>query len=181
MNYIKDTLEYLLKFFQWWVVIQPWELAIRTRFGKRLKVLQPGTHFRIPFFDTIYIQTIRLRVVSMSPQTITSLDGKTITAVCAVGYSISNIELLYNSLFQPEVTIANLVQGEISEYVSKNELLECNPKKIEAIVFEKLSSSNYGIKFEYIKLVGYAVVKTFRLIQDSHWTPDSLNMNLSHQ
>jgi hypothetical protein len=177
MNYIKDTLEYLSKLFQWWIIIQPWERSIRTRFGKNLSVLGPGTHFRIPFFDIVYIQTIRLRVVSMPPQTITSKDGKTITAVCAVGYSICDIHKLYNTLYQPEVTICNLVQGEIAEYVSQHNLTECGPGHIETQVFGKLKESDHGIKYEYVKMVGYAVVRTYRLIQDGHWTPDSLNMN----
>lgn len=177
MNYIKDTLDYLSKLFQWWIIIQPWERGIRTRFGNRLLVLCPGTHFRIPFFDTVYIQTIRMRVVSMPPQTITTKDGKTITVVCAAGYSISDVYKLYNTLYQPEATICNLVQGEISEYVALHDLIDCKPREIEEHVFSNLNINDQGIKYEYVKMVGYAVVKTYRLIQDHHWVPDNLNLN----
>lgn len=176
MNYIKETLEYLTRFFQWWVIVQPWERAVRTRFGKKAITLTPGTHFRIPFFDIIYIQTIRLRVVSMPLQTVTTKDGQTVTIASAVGYSICDIEKLYNSLFHPESTICNIVLSEISEYVYTHSLQECSPKSIEALIIDKLNSENYGIKYQYIKIVGYAVVKTYRLIQDSHWTPNDLSM-----
>jgi len=177
MNYIKDTLEYLSKFFQWWVIIQPWEAGIRSRFGKRIKLLNPGTHFRVPFFDTVFIKTIRLKTVSMSPQTLTSQDGKTITIVVAAGYSITDIEKLYNTLCQPEVTICNTISAEIAEYVANNNLIDCTPKKIQDAVDLKLNGIDYGLKYDYVKLVGYAVVRTYRLIQEGHWMQNNLDMN----
>lgn len=177
MNYIKETLDYLSKLFQWWVIIQPWEQGIRTRFGKNAIILLKGTHFRIPFFDTIYIQTTRLRVVSMPLQTVTTKDKQTITLCSAIGYSITDIHKLFNSLFHPESTISNMVLSEVSEYVYTHDLSECNPKDIENLVISKLKNEDYGIKYEYIKIVGYAVVKTYRLIQDGHWTPDGLNLD----
>lgn len=176
MNYIKETIEYLTKVFQWWIIIQPWERAVRTRFGKHYRVILPGTHLRIPFFDTFYIQTIRLRVVSIPPQTVTSKDGKTLTVVIAVGYSICDIQKLYNKLYQPEVTICNMVQGEIAGFVAGCDLVDCSPSKIEEHLYNKLKEFDHGLNYEYLKLTGYAVVRTFRLIQDSHWIQDNLNM-----
>lgn len=177
MNYLKETLDYLSKLFQWWIIVEPWEVAVRTRFGKNMTVLGPGTHFRLPFFDIVYIQTIRLRIVHMAPQTITTKDAKTITIVCAVGYSISDMGKLYNSLSSPEGTICNIVQGEISDFVYNNDLSDCGPLKIENVILSKLNTSDYGIKYEYVKMVGYAVVKTYRLIQDGHWQPDALQLS----
>lgn len=176
MNYVKETIEYLCKLFQWWVMIEPWERGIRTRFGKKVKLLEPGTHFRLPFFDSFYLQTIRLRVVSMAPQTISTMDGKTVTVSCSVGYSISNIMTLYNTLYQPEVTICNMVQAQIAEYIFTHDLLDCAPKAIEDHINQVLKD-DYGIKYEYVKILGYAVVRTYRLIQDNHWTADALSTN----
>lgn len=65
METIKATLEYLTKLFQWWIIVQPWEKGIRTRFGTNTKVLDAGCHFRIPFFDTVYVQESRLRVLHL--------------------------------------------------------------------------------------------------------------------
>jgi hypothetical protein len=180
MNYIKDTLDYLAKIFQWWILIQPWERGVRTRFGNKTKLLIPGTHFRIPFFDIIYIQTIRLRVVSMSPQTVSTKDGKTVTISCAIGYAIDDIMKLYNTLYQPEVTICNMVQGHVAEYIFSHDLLQCNPEDLTKHITEKMKDVNHGIKYEYVKVVSYAVVRTYRLIQDSSWVNDTLNMTERH-
>lgn len=175
MTWVNDLLNHLTKIFQWWVIIMPWEKAVRVRFGKHLKVLSAGVYFKIPFFDSIYIQSDRLRVVTMPPQTIATKDKHTLTLVTCVGYSISNIEMLYRKMFAPEMTISNMVMGAVSEYIFSNDLIDCNPSKIEAYINIKLSSDDYGLKYEYFKVIGYAIVKTYRLIQDQHWTSNELN------
>lgn len=176
MNYLKEILDYVSKLFQWWVVVQPWEQGLKTRFGKNVKLLSHGVWFRLPFFDCVYLQTVRLRVVSMPLQTITTKDGKTLSICSAVGYSINDILKLYNSLHNPETTIYNLVLSEISDYVANHELTECGHKQLESVVLNKLSTSDYGIKYEYVKILGYAVVRTYRLLQDGHWNPDGLSL-----
>jgi regulator of protease activity HflC (stomatin/prohibitin superfamily) len=181
MGFIKETFDYLSKLLQWWIIVLPWEKAILIRWGKHLKVLGAGIHFRIPFIDTVYLQSTRLRVVQMPPQTITTKDKHTLTIVMCAGYSIDNIETLYQKMFQAESTIANMVMGEISEHISSNLLTECTPSDIEGKVMTKLNSTDYGIKYEYVKVIGYAIVKTYRLIQDHHWTPDSLSTNEKHK
>lgn len=153
----------------------PWEKAIRVRFGKRLTILSAGVHFKIPFFDAIYLQSDRLRVVTMSPQTIATKDGKTLTLVTCVGYSISDIEKLYRKMFAPEVTISNMAMGAISEYIFNHNLVDCEPSQIENHINKVLNNDDYGIRYEYFRVLGYAIVRTYRIIQDSHWSPDNLN------
>lgn len=178
MNYLRETLEYLSKLFQWWVIVEPWEAGLRVRFGKHIKVMSAGTFFRIPFFDAVYIQEVRMRMYSMNPQTVTSKDGHTITIVASVGYSISDILTLYESISQPDSTIGNTVLGTISDYVTKNTIQDCGPTKIEQEVSNKLSELSYGIKFEQVRITGYAIVKTYRLIQDGSYVNDGVQLTV---
>lgn len=181
MNYFKEVLDYLTKIFQWWVIISPWEKAIRVRFGKHTKILDGGTHFRIPFFDIVYVQCFRMRVVQMPVQTISTKDGHTLSVVICGGYSIKNIEKLYNRMAMPEGTISNMIMGEASQYIYSHNLTECNPELLEAKILERLNLDDFGIKYEYVKVLGYAVVKTFRLIQDQSWMPNALDVNTARQ
>lgn len=123
MNWVKELIDYLSKIFQWYIMVSPWEKGIRIRLGNRQKLLNPGTHFRIPFIDTVYVQPCRIRVAHLSAQTATSKDGHSVTFAIAVGYSIADIEKLYNSVNEPERTIANIVQGEATHYISINNLI----------------------------------------------------------
>jgi regulator of protease activity HflC (stomatin/prohibitin superfamily) len=177
MNWVKETFEYLSKFLQWYVMVAPWEKGIRIRLGKNQKLLDPGIHFRVPFIDTIYIQPIRVRVAHLSAQTATTRDGQAVTFAVAVGYSINDIMKLYNSVNEPERTICNMVQGEATHYVAVNELKDCTPAILsEAVAALLKQKADYGLNYEYIRIVSYAVVRTYRIINDNYWLSDGLDL-----
>ena len=79
----EEFLEYIFNAFKIWVIVQKWEAGIRVRTGKHMKKLKPGVHFKIPYFDSVYVQEVRLRIVSMPTQTITTKDGLTISILAA--------------------------------------------------------------------------------------------------
>jgi len=108
MNQIKDFFEYIFNAIKIWIIVQPWQQGIRVRAGKNTKILFPGVYFRIPYVDSVYVQESRLRIASMPIQTCTSKDLKTVTINASIGYSISCIKTLYNTLYHPEITITNM-------------------------------------------------------------------------
>lgn len=177
MNQIKDLIQYILDAVKIWVIIQPWQVGIRVRNGKKIKKLNKGIYFRLPYFDSIFVQENKLRVVSLPVQTLTSKDINTVTINGAVGYTITDIEKLYNTLFHPEITISNMAMSEAADFVFKNYLKNIDPHTIEAAVIKKLNNDDYGLTFEYFRLTNFAVVKTFRLIQDQSWVSEGLDMN----
>ncbi len=151
----------------WWVVVTPWEQALRVRFGKRVTRLSPGIHLKIPVFDAIYKQSVRLRASSLPVQTITTADGRTITLAAVLNYEISDIQQLYMTLHHAEDTIRNLATGAIAVYVQTRPLAECGPEQIVAGV--QLDLARYGIDSQGVQVIDYAVVRTYRLIMDSKW------------
>lgn len=177
MYQIKEFFEYILNGVKIWIIINPWQTGIRVRNGKKIKRLSQGIHFRIPYFDSVFVQENRLRVVSLPIQTLTSKDVKTVTVNGAVGYVISDIEKLYNTLYHPETTISNMAMSEAADFVFKNNLENINPSTIEQAVIKKLNNDDYGLTFEYFRLTNFAVVRTFRLIQDQSWVSEGLNMD----
>lgn len=166
---VKELFDYLFNAFKIWVIIQPWEQGLRVRKGKKIKLLNGGIYFKIPYFDSVYVQETRLRVVDLPIQTLTSKDFKTITLSSSFGYSMHSIQRLFDTLYHPEVTIANIASSEIADYVFKKNINEITPEDIEKIVLTKLNSLDYGLKFEYFKLSNFAVVRTYRLIQDTSY------------
>lgn len=166
MGSIRELLDYILNVFKFWIVVQPWERAVRTRFGKNQRLIKAGVHLRIPFLDSFYIQCVRLRVVNLPMQNITSKDFKTITVNGSAGYEITNIETLYNTMYEPESTISNIIMGTIADYIYSNDIIMITPADIEKEVLKNLDLSRYGLNVTYFKMINFAVVKTFRLIQD---------------
>lgn len=177
MNQVKDFLNYIFQAIKIWIIVQPWESALIVRNGKRIRKVNGGLYFRLPYFDNVFIQETRLRVASLPMQTLTTSDHKTITLNSALGYTINDIKLLYHTLFQPESTIKNISMSTIADVVGKTAFDNLDLELIQASVLKELQESKYGLKFEYFKITNYAVARTYRLIQDQSWADDRVNMS----
>jgi regulator of protease activity HflC (stomatin/prohibitin superfamily) len=166
-----NAIRKLIAELQLWIIIAPWEQGLRVRFGKRLKFLGAGIHLKLPLVDTIYVQSVRMRISGLPRQTVTTKDGQTVTVTGSVGYAISNIQQLYNTLHHPEDTIQNLAKALISEFISSHKAKECTADGIESGLAERLREtlSCYGIEDTRIFMSDLAVVRTYRLIGDYTW------------
>jgi len=176
MNQVQQFLEYIFQSLKIWVIVQPWEAGLRVRSGKYIKKLNQGIYFKLPYFDSVYVQEIRLRVREMPMQTLTSKDLKTITLNSAMGYSIVDVEKLYQTLYRPEMTLQNIAMSAIAEVLHSTNADEISPELLEGKVLEKLKADDYGLSYEYFKITNFAVVKTFRLIQDQSWVSEGFSM-----
>lgn len=163
--------------FIWWVVIQPWELGVRVRLGGRRQKLRPGLSFRIPYADVIYRQSVRLRFTTLFPQTVSTRDGHTLTMAGVLGYAITDIDKLYDTLHQAEDAIRSMAQGAIANYVQGNDLSECLPGCVEGGACDGLDLTKYGLALDSLRLTTFARVKTYRFIMDNHTSiwEDALN------
>lgn len=178
MNQLKDFFQWILDAIKIWVIIQPWEQGLLVRNGSTMKKLKGGIYFKIPYLDSVYVQETRLRVITLSMQTLTTKDGHTITINSSVGYVIEDLQKLYLTLYHPESTLTNIAMGEVAEFLYTHNKTEITPKDIENKVLEKLKADDYGLKFEYYKITNFAVVKTYRLIQDQQsWVDNSLKLD----
>lgn len=176
MNQIQQFFEYLFNSFKIWVIVQPWEAGLRVRNGKHIKRLSKGIYFKIPYFDSVYIQETRLRVREMPMQTLSTKDRHAITISSSIGYSITNIETLYNTLYRPEQTLQNIAMSELGEILFNTKSSDLETDYIESQVMEKLEANDYGLRFEYFKITNFAIVKTIRLIQDQTWIDPGISL-----
>lgn len=171
MEWIRQIWNEISNLFKWWVIILPWEKGLRIRLGKKTKTLNPGIHLRIPYIDSCYKQSTKLYFVSLSMQTLTNKTGQTITLSMNVGYSIKDIEKVYNSVGELQTAISGNVQGMVAKIIHDSN--ECSPSIIEEQCKTALTSKDWGIEINEIKVISFALVKTFRLIQDSSWTANN--------
>lgn len=177
MNQVQQFLEYIFNSFKIWIIVQPWESGIRVRLGKKIKRLKKGIYFKIPYIDSVYVQEIRLRVVTMPVQTAMTLDEKTVTFSAVIGYTVEDIEKLYQTLYHPEQTIINIAMSESTEYVSKANLKSISFDDVEKNIINKINTELYGLNISYYKLTNFAAVRTYRLIQDGNWFHEGNDMD----
>lgn len=168
MSIFQGILDFLKQLLAWWFVVEPWEQAIRVRFGKHVRLMHAGVHFRIPFFDVVYKQNVRRRVSGIPVQTLTASDGVPVTIHGSVGYRICDVLKLQQTLHDAEVSVQQELQGLVTNYVVSHPASECTPAKIIEAVKATVNLSKYGLNDVDFFLTGYVCnVPTFRLIQDS--------------
>lgn len=167
MSFFQQFLDFLWALINWWTVIEPWEQAVRVRFGKHLALLGPGVRFKIPFFDHVYIQNVRRRVASVGLQTLTTRDAKSITIDGSLGYRIGDVMQLHTTLHDAEYSIKQEVTGLIADYVITHDKADCGPADIVAHVRKAHRLTKYGLADVDFFLSGYiSDIPTYRLVQD---------------
>lgn len=168
MNIFSSILEFLKTLITLWFIVEPWEQAVRVRFGKTVALFEAGIHFRIPFFDTVYKQNVRRRVSAIPLQTLTTQDGASITLHGSIGYRIADVLKLQSTLHNAEQSVQQEVLGLITKYVVTHPKAECRSEQIIEHLDKFLELDQYGLVDVDFFLTGYVCdIPTFRLIQDS--------------
>jgi regulator of protease activity HflC (stomatin/prohibitin superfamily) len=144
MDQIIAFIRQFIDLFVWWVIIKPWEQGVLVRLGKRVFLLYPGVHLRIPIIDSVFVQNTRRRMAITGRQTILSADGKSVTLCVSVGYAIDNILLLYNTLHHAEDTIINITIAQLAKTVNENQSTVAL-SVIEKQVQDRVNLTQFGL------------------------------------
>lgn len=160
--------------FVFWYVVEPWQQCLRVRFGKHLKKIPAGFHLKIPYFDSLHIQASRYRTALCAPQTLTTADGKTVVCTFAVGYALADIEKFYQTVFDANSTLTQLVSGFVADEVAKTNYTDLSANKISEELTNKMSDQfqNFGLKDVSVRLQDFAFIRAIRLISDPRWQSD---------
>lgn len=179
MTWLTQVLAAFSKPFKWWVVVAPWERGIRIRLGKVARLLKPGIHGRVPFLDRIYVQSVRLRIISTSNQTVATKDGKVLTISFAVRFAISDIVKLYESIAHPENTLLGEVLSLAARYISARDSALVSPSAVERYVSARLYGERWGLGGLGVNVTSFAYVRTYRILM--HDYERISNMDLESQ
>lgn len=177
MGAIRELLSSFSQLFKWWFIVAPWEQALRIRGGKRSKLLCAGVHFRIPFWDRIYRQSVRLRANGMPSQTLSTADDYVLTVRLCIMYQIADMERVYESLEDLDALSA-LAATAVADYITSHRMDEITPSGIEQAATAALPMSRFGLESPDERSVRVIDVvrlkKTYRLItgdisRDGYW------------
>lgn len=159
-----------LKFF---VVVQPWERAVRVRFGKRLTVLSPGWNLRIPIVDQCHIMNSKLRVADTGALTLTTMGGKVLTVSMTIGFCIDDPVAALLQFQHPENSFAAVASSELASAVSSMD----EPKV--HVLEQTVSAALIGIapyKISFVRIRDFAYVKAFRILQEQSYRGAGLQL-----
>lgn len=177
MEWLTTIVRGLWRPLQWWVVVAQWELGLRIRLGKKIKPLNPGIHFRVPFLDRIYIQSARLRTISFTGMQCLTKDGKTAVVSAAISFLIRDIVKLYDSVSTVEHTLETMV---ISHLIQKLAVLNSTEIRMSDLEFQSIEPELWGLAEVRVNIISFTICKTYRLITTDYRTGSNV-WNLDDQ
>jgi hypothetical protein len=168
MNFIRDILDFLKSLLTWWFIVEPWEQAVRVRFGKRVRLFEAGAHVRIPFFDTVYVQNTRRRLLSIGSQTLTTADRKVLTIHSTIGYILTDVLKLQTGLHDADATIMQHVTSRLAQDIATHTMEQCAPADVAARVRAQMGLAQYGLDVVEFALTSYVGdIQTLRILSEN--------------
>ena len=145
-------------------IVDQWEQGVHLRFGKFLRVVGPGLKGKISFFDQIITTPVITQTVNLSPQTVTSLDEKSIVLSSIVRYHIHDVEKYLLGVMHANDVLVDTTQGiirDMVEYTNWEELVDLT-KIVTPEVNEQVAK--WGISVEQVSFPDLGEIKTYRII-----------------
>jgi len=152
------------KFF---VIVQPWESAVRTRLGKNARILASGLHWLIPFADEVRRYNNRVRFYPIPTFNPSTRDGKTLTIGGLISFSIIDPLAASMAVSEPETCAAAIAQSEVARLITAaDSVASIEVEKLCSYTARVAQSQLPGVQVHYVRLVDFAQMRTLRLLQE---------------
>ena len=148
------------------VIIEQWNGAVQLRCGKFIKVLSPGIHFKIPFFDSVIECPVITQSVNLPSQTLTTLDEQSIVLKSIIRYKVNNVRTYLLGVMHANDVLIDTTQGmirDVVELTTWEDLVDVNEtitNKVKEYVVR------WGIEVEAVTITDLGLVKSFRIFGD---------------
>lgn len=163
------------------VILQPYEGGVLTRFGKTKRVLGPGFHWCLPFhFDVALCRNVVPRTTHISGLSTTTKDGRGVGFDAIVTWEIEDVQKAILDVDDVMDAITDACAGEIGTRLSEEAWEDIYQGK----ALGKLTAAcrrrgkRWGLNVIEVQLAGVSLVKNIRIMTSgSHNVPDVLHMH----
>jgi len=161
-----------------WDSLKPWEIiphydrGVRLRFGVPVKnkqgsaTLEPGLHFKIPFFDDILTVMIKATTVSLREQTITTKDNICIVVKAVIKYEIKDPEIILLEVNDALDAICDMTQGIIRNTFITTDYKDCNSEILGKNIKERAKKEveKWGVKIQDVTITDLGKMTSLRIL-----------------
>lgn len=147
-------------------IVDQWEEGVHLRFGKFLRVVKPGLKWKISFFDQIITTPVITQTVNLSPQTVTTLDEKSIVLSSIVRYHIHDVQKYLLGVMHANDVLVDTTQGIIRDMVENTNWEEL--VDLTKIVTPEVNQQveKWGITVEQVSFPDLGQIVTYRVMSD---------------
>ncbi len=149
-------------------IVDQWEAGVHLKTGRFYRVVSPGLNWKVPFFDKIWVTPIITQTVNLTPQTLTTLDERSVVLTSIVRYHIVNVHSFLLTVMNANDVLVDTTQGiirDIVETTSWDDLVD-----LTNIVTPEVNNevAKWGIVVEAVKFPDLGEIKTYRIIGDTN-------------
>lgn len=147
-------------------IVDQWEKGVHLRFGKFKRVVEPGLRWKISFFDQIITTPVITQTVNLSPQTVTTLDEKSIVLSSIVRYYIHDVQKFLLGVMHANDVLIDTTQGIIRDMVENTNWEEL--VDLTRIVTPEVNEqvAKWGITVEQVSFPDLGQIVTYRVMSD---------------
>jgi membrane protease subunit HflC len=148
-------------------IVDQWEAGVHLKTGKFHRVVYPGLNWKVPFFDKIWVTPIITQTVNLSPQTLTTLDERSVVLTSIVRYHVVNVHSFLLNVMHANDVLIDMTQGiirDIVETTNWDDLVDLTNIVTPAVNDEV---AKWGIVVEAVKFPDLGEIKTYRIIGDT--------------
>jgi erythrocyte band 7 integral membrane protein len=147
-------------------IVNQWEEGVHLRNGIFLKVVKPGLQWKLPFFDKIWVTPVITQTVNLKPQTVTSLDEKSVVLSSIVRYHIEDVEKFLLGVMHANDVLVDTTQGTIRDIVEGTNWSDLYDLGNIAVPEVNEQVERWGIKVEQISFPDLGEIVTYRVMTD---------------
>lgn len=150
------------------VTVPSYEEGVLLRFGIFKKVLHPGIHFKIPFFDEIIHQHVVVTTLSLPAQSLYTVDKQNFVVKGMVKYKISDVKTFLLEVYDAQDALSDMSMSIIKNVIISLPAERCIDPELDNILTKKVrvEAKKWGVEIQQVTLTDVAPIKSFRLIND---------------
>lgn len=150
-------------------IIEQYNRGIQLRFGKFNKVLNPGIHFKIPFFDLVIEHEVVPTTMRLHAQSLTTKDEKNIVVEGIIKYRIADIKVFLLEVSDAVDAISDMTQAIVKTIIMERDWQECKGTDIDnkITIKARTEAKKWGIDIIQVTLSDMAQIRSIRLITNS--------------
>lgn len=152
-------------------VVQPYQRAVRITFGKRVAVLEPGMHWRLPFgFSRIIKENVAWTTTDLPAQAIETKDGVPVVVSGVVTWRINDVRRYVIEVEDADSVLADASRGVIRHALCdlRHEDMKQETKELDARLTKPVRKRawRWGVEVEQVSLSDLTKAETYRLLVD---------------
>lgn len=152
-----------------WTIIDPWELALRVRRGKKLRNLKPGIRVSLPFLDKVLTEPSTLQTVNIADQTMVSLDQVNVSASGVIKYYVLDLKQMWMAVHDSDEAISNTALEAVATEIALKRWDHLYVLELAKAAQKRLRSDTrgWGIRIKSFKLTDLADSKVHRIMSSN--------------